>query len=360
MEQPETKSTAPLGDAESQYVYDTDGKASTSFAAERKSCAISNDGQFVPGEGAPAKDSPSGAEDVAENPVSREIIVKHTSCVDKLKSKLRKMTKKQIVGGVLFAVMWTAIIICTLMGYVKQGVGVVSSMGVWAHVIIFVYFTFVSTPIGYGYTIGLVAFGYALGFAAVPTAYAGYCFGTFLTYVITRYVAHKSIKERIEGVLRENNFSLDEVVSMANGHRFKKYLGFLAIRHISFFTLGWINSLLCIVMLQLNNTMMHYMIFSFLTELPFLCAWVGIGDSVAQFEKIEQEARDGKTESTTASNLRIVILVFQVCCTILILVGGCWLSMRGYKIVRKRAQIINAGQNNGVEKDSSERAAETV
>ena len=272
-------------------------------------------------------------------------IVKNKSCL--LKNLWESLSKKNLVGILLFCILWTTIMTLALLGYVAQWARALALWGPIAHVLIFFFFIFVSMPIGYGYSIGLIAFGYSLGFEAAPAAIGGCYLGTLMTYVFTRYVAREWALQQIKGVLEKHDITVDEVVNMVNGNRLKKWVSFFSLRHIALFTLGWSNTLLCIIMLQLREGILPFCFLSFTTELPFIFAYLGIGDSIAKIEKTQaaKEAGELVEESPETQTLRTVLLVVQICCTLFVIGTGCYISRKGYTELKKRSKQRISGES---------------
>ena len=265
-------------------------------------------------------------------------IVKSKSSL--VKSLWGRLSRKKIVGIFLFCVLWTTIMTLSLLGYVAQWARALALWGPIAHVLIFFFFVFVSLPFGYGYSIGLIAFGYSLGFEAAPAAIGGFYLGTVMAYVFTRYVAREWALLQIKNVFEKHDIAMDEVLNMVNGNRVKKWVSLFSLRHIALFTLGWSNTLLCIIMLQLREGILPFCFLSFTTELPFIFAYLGIGDSIAQIEKTQtaKEAGELVSESTETQSLRTVVLVAQICCTLFVIGTGCYISRKGYTELKKRSK----------------------
>ena len=182
------------------------------------------------------------------------VVVKTKACLpNALHSKAFK-----ILGIIAFCFVWLGVITLTVLGYVSEWAKLLATWGPTAHLLIFVFFFAVSTPLGYGYLIGLVTFGYAMGFAAAPAAIGGYYFGTAFTYYLTRYVAHDYASLRLEKLFERHRLKFGMILELINRNKFQKWFGLFSLRHVAILTLGWSNVFLCIVMLQLNEGMPQY------------------------------------------------------------------------------------------------------
>eukprot|EP00944_MAST-04C_sp_MAST-4C-sp1_P008603 g8603.t1 len=243
--------------------------------------------------------------------------------------------KERIVSIGGFLLIYCTVTLLAILGYVKSAADVVSSWGVYAHLLSVVYFVFVSVPFGYGYSIGLVAFGYSLGWIALISIVVGVYLGTFLAYLLTKYCLKAWSKRKVEMLLKKIDITLNQFVDIANGNRYRKYLLLFALRHFSLFTFGIGNSAHCLAVLNIGDGIREYCALAYTTDLPYLIAYVSLGISVKQLETGELD------DAGTSDNIRLIMLVIQILCTVLIFLVTCYIAHRGFQIIKMKSREVS-------------------
>ena len=242
--------------------------------------------------------------------------------------------KERIVSIGGFLLIYCTVTLLAILGYVKSAADVVSSWGIYAHLLSVVYFVFVSVPFGYGYSIGLVAFGYSLGWIALISIVVGVYLGTFLAYLLTKYCLKAWSKRKVEMLLKKIDITLNQFVDIANGNRYRKYLLLFALRHFSLFTFGIGNSAHCLAVLNIGDGIREYCALAYIGDLPYLVAYVTLGVSVKQLEV-------GMDDGGSSDNIRLTLLVIQILCTVLIFLVTCYIAHRGIQIIKMKSREVS-------------------
>ena len=187
------------------------------------------------------------------------------------------------------------------------------------------YFIFVSMPFGYGYSIGLVAFGYSLGWISLISIIIGVYVGTFLAYILTKYCLQPWTQKKVETLLLKADLTFDQVVTIAKENLVKKYLVLFSLRHFSLFTFGIANSATCLAIINLGNGLKEYSSLAYITDLPYLIAFVSIGVS----------ARD--LGDNTGDSVRLITLIIQIICTVFIFLATSYIGYKVFRMIRKKS-----------------------
>ena len=243
--------------------------------------------------------------------------------VDEKKMLLRERVNR-IISVIGFIIIYATVTLLAILGYIEQAAIIVSSWGIYAHFLCVIYFIFVSMPFGYGYSIGLVAFGYSLGWISLISIIIGVYVGTFLAYILTKYCLQPWTQKKVETLLLKADLTFDQVVTIAKENLVKKYLVLFSLRRFGLFTFGISNSATCLTFINLGNGLKEYCALAYVTDLPYLIAYVSIGVS----------ARDLK--DNTGDNVRLITLIIQIICTVLMFLATFYVGYRVFRLIRKK------------------------
>ena len=243
----------------------------------------------------------------------------------------------QIVSTVGFIVIYTAVTLLAIFGYIEQAAITISSWGIYAHFLCVLYFIFVSMPFGYGYSIGLVAFGYSLGWISLISVIIGIYIGTFLAYMLTIYCLQTWTKKKVEKLLLKADLTFDQVMAITKENLVKKYLVLFSLRHFGLFTYGISNSATCLAIINLGNGIIEYCAIAYVTDLPFLIAFVSIGVSARELGVNAFDEDDG-----SGNNVRLIALIIQIVCTVLMFLATFYIGYRVFRLIRKKQKGISS------------------
>ena len=237
-----------------------------------------------------------------------------------------------LISVCAFVSLFLLVTILGLLGYIGIAAKHVSSWGFAAHIVIIVFMIFVNQPFGYGYWISLTAFGYALGWSCIPSAYIGFILGSMVAFFFTKHVANDFVSRKVEHILETKKLSINLVAETIRQNKASKYSLYVSIRHLIFSTVGFNNSLLTLVLLQVDEKIAFrvYCIVSFVSEIPFIIAVVSLGNSIDQIEQ-------GQSNS-----LSEILLVVQIVLTLAVMGIIIYISKKSYRMIKDKSDDLNA------------------
>ena len=91
----------------------------------------------------------------------------------------------------------------------------------------------------------------------------------------------------------------------------------------------------CLAVLNIGDGIREYCALAYTTDLPYLIAYVSLGISVKQLETGELD------DAGSSDNIRLIMLVIQILCTVLIFLVTCYIAHRGFQIIKMKSREVS-------------------
>ena len=130
----------------------------------------------------------------------------------------RHLSRQQAFGLAVFVVMFGLLIILSSLGYLQLLSDlIVQHFGPWGHAIFALLIVSTGLPFGYGWSLFVIAAGYALGWPAVASSFGATIVGHFLGFFVSRRCLQASVMRKVgslpEGWQRRIHLVQDAVTS---------------------------------------------------------------------------------------------------------------------------------------------------